>query len=216
MTSTIAYVRVSSRAQDYASQRAAIERAAAARGDTIVAWYSEKRSAKTLAREELQRLRADARMGVINALYVFKVDRLCRSGVADTFQVIEELRRAGVTIIAVADNITIIPNKDDVTSEVLVFALGLAAKLERAAINDRISAARERIEAEGGRWGRPSRVDADTRERARQMKADGKTVREIARALKVPRSTIARAVAGTSQKVAPAKGAPTPDNAIPQ
>jgi DNA invertase Pin-like site-specific DNA recombinase len=40
-----------------------------------------------------------------------------------------------------------------------------AAKMERTAINDRISAARERVEAEGGRWGRPSRVDRKTRDR---------------------------------------------------
>jgi DNA invertase Pin-like site-specific DNA recombinase len=194
MPASSAYVRVSSRTQDHATQRAAIERAAAARGDTITVWYAEKRSAKTLDRAELQRLRADARMGTISTLYIFKVDRLCRSGVADTFQVIDELRRQGVTIVAVADNMTVVPNKEDVTSEVLVFALGLAAKLERSAINDRISASRERIEAEGGRWGRPSRVDQETRDRAAALKAEGKTVREIARTLKVPRSTIGRSL----------------------
>ena len=41
----------------------------------------------------------------------------------------------------------------------------------------------------------PSRVDRRTRERAAEMKEAGKTIREIARALKVPRSTIARALA---------------------
>ena len=123
---------------------------------------------------------------------MFKLDRLVRTGVADTFAVVEELRRAGVTLVAVADNLTIVPDKEDVVSEVLVFALGLAAKMERTAINDRISAARDRVEARGGRWGRPSRVDRATRARARELQREGKTVREIARALKVPRSTIAR------------------------
>lgn len=194
MKTSVAYIRVSSRAQDHSTQRAAIERVAGARGDSITTWYAEKRSAKTLAREELQRLRADARMGSVKTVYLFKLDRLVRSGVADTFAVIEELRRAGVTIVAVADNLKIVPEKDDVASEVLVFALGLAARLERSAINDRIAAARDRIEAEGGRWGRPSRVDDALRERARAMKAAGRTIREIAVALKVPRSTIARAL----------------------
>jgi len=139
-------------------------------------------------------------MGKVKTLYVFKIDRLVITGVADTFAIVEELRRAGVTLIAVADNLSIVPDKDDITSEVLVFALGLAAKLERTAINDRIAAARDRIEAEGGRWGRPSRVDRATREHAARLQAEGKTIREIARAQKVPRSTIARSL---SQKYAP-------------
>ena len=46
----VAYVRVSSRAQDAKSQRSAIERAAAARDDVIDGWYSEKRSGKSIAR----------------------------------------------------------------------------------------------------------------------------------------------------------------------
>jgi DNA invertase Pin-like site-specific DNA recombinase len=189
-------------------QRAAIERAAAARGDAISTWYAERQSAKTMSRPELSRLRADLRIGTANrTLYCFKIDRLCRTGVADTFQVIEELRRAGVTLVAVGDNLTILPSKDDITSEVLIFALGLAARLERTAINDRIAGARARVEAAGGSWGRPSRVDRATRERATHLKAAGKTIREIARDLKVPRSTIARAL---SQKCGAAGGADPP------
>ena len=57
----VAYMRVSSRAQDLGMQRAAIEKMAAARGDTIEGWYSEKRTGKALARPELDRLRADVR-----------------------------------------------------------------------------------------------------------------------------------------------------------
>ena len=56
----VAYVRVSSRAQDLGMQKAAIERAAAAHGEKVDRYYSEKRSGKLLARPELDRLRADA------------------------------------------------------------------------------------------------------------------------------------------------------------
>ncbi len=191
----VGYVRVSSRAQDDATQRSAIERAAAARGDTICAWYAEKRSAKTNARPELRRLRDDVRTGVARKVYVFKLERLVRTGVGDTFAVVDEVRRGGAVLVAVADNLTIVPDKDDVASEVLIFAFGLAAKLERTAINDRIGAARERIEAEGGRWGRPHAIDRATLERARALRAEGRTVRDVAVALKVKRSTLARALA---------------------
>jgi hypothetical protein len=44
-----------------------------------------------------------------------------------------------------------------------------------------------RPESRGGSWGRPLRVDAATRERAVKLKAASKTVRDIARPLKVDR-----------------------------
>src|SRR5579883_3336104 len=59
-----AYIRVSSRSQDHASQRSAIERAAQARGDTIETWYSEKKSARTMSRDELRRLLAESEPGL--------------------------------------------------------------------------------------------------------------------------------------------------------
>ena len=195
MAATVAYMRVSSRAQDLATQRASIEKAAAARGDTITGWFSEKRSGKALARPELDRLRALVRDGKVGTLYCFKLDRLTRSGVADTYRVVDEFRRAGCTLVAVADNLTIRPGVDDIVSETLVFALALAARLERAAINDRIAAARERLEAEGRPWGRPSRLSQADRARLHALRQEGRSLRDIAVAMKVPRSTVARALA---------------------
>jgi DNA invertase Pin-like site-specific DNA recombinase len=98
-----AYVRVSSRAQDVTTQRTAIERAAAARGDLIAEWYSEKRSGKTLARPELNRLRQAVARCEVSRVYVFRLDRLARSGIRDTFEVVDELRAAGVELVSVAD-----------------------------------------------------------------------------------------------------------------
>jgi DNA invertase Pin-like site-specific DNA recombinase len=185
-----AYLRVSSRAQDYATQKNAIERAATARGDTITDWRAEKRSGKTLARTELDRLRADARAGHVRRLYVFKLDRLTRSGIRDTFQVIEELRAHGAELVSVSDGFAL----DGPAAEVVLAVMAWAAKMERLAINERISAARERVEAEGRSWGRPRRLDPRTRAQAMAMKQAGKSVREIAMALKVPKSTVARAM----------------------
>jgi DNA invertase Pin-like site-specific DNA recombinase len=204
MTTCRAYIRVSSRSQDFSMQRSAIE--AALPKNAEVEWYSEKLSAKTNDRPELLRLLGDVRMGSVSDLWVFKLDRLCRTGVADTFKIIGELRAARVTLRAVADGLVIRPDREDIASECFVFALGLAARLERAAINDRIAGARDHMEANGRSWGRPSRVDRATRERALQLKVEGKTVREIARSLHVPRSTIARAL---SRKHTPVS---TPDS----
>jgi DNA invertase Pin-like site-specific DNA recombinase len=196
IVSATAYVRVSSRAQDHATQVSAIERAAGARGDTIDDWRAEKRSAKTMDRVEVQRLLADARAGRLRGrrLYLFRLDRLTRTGIADTLTTLETLRAGGVDVVSVGDGFDL----NGPHAEVIIAVMAWAAKMERLAIAERISAARDRVEAEGGRWGRPSRVDGPTRQRAAELRAEGKSVRDIARTLHVPRSTIARALA--SQK----------------
>lgn len=186
-----AYCRVSSRAQDLSTQRHAIERAAKARGDDIKAWHSEKRSGKVLARPELDQVRADARAGLISKLYVYRLDRLTRSGIRDTLEVVQELRQHGCDIVSVADGFDL----NGPAAEIVLAVLSWASQMERLAINERISAARERVESEGGKWGRPSRFDAAGLAKVKALKAEGRSVREIAMALKVPKSTVARALA---------------------
>jgi DNA invertase Pin-like site-specific DNA recombinase len=188
-----AYIRVSSRAQDHGMQRAAIERAAEARGDAIedVAWYAEKRSAKTTARPELDRLRQDARAGRIRRLYLFRLDRLTRSGIRDTLEIVDELRRAGVELVTISDGFDL----SGPAAEVVLAVMAWASQMERLAINERISAARERVEAAGGRWGRPRRMDPQLVDRAAAMHRAGRSIRQISAALKVPRSTLAGALA---------------------
>lgn len=190
MSSVRAYLRVSSRSQDAASQRSAIERAAAARGDAIVHWYSEKRSAKTTDRAELRQLRDDARAGHIRRLYIFRLDRLTRSGIQDTLQVIGELRSHGVELVTVSDGFDL----DGPAAEVVLAVMAWASKMERLALAERVAAARERVEAEGGKWGRPRRMDPALVARARAMQAEGRSVREISMALRTPRATVGRAL----------------------
>lgn len=186
-----AYVRVSSRSQGHATQVAAIDRAASARGEAVRLWFAERRSARTTDREVLRELLGAARTGAFRRLYVFRLDRLTRTGIADTLRVLEELRAAGVQVVTVSDGF----DPSGPFAEVIVAVMAWAAKMERLAIAERIAAARDRVEAEGGRWGRPSRVDRATRAQAVELAAAGESVRAIARRLKVPRSTIQRAIA---------------------
>lgn len=197
-----AYIRVSSRAQNYATQRSAIERAAAAAGDTITEWHAEKRSARAIDRPILDQLRArgraaGGRAGGRRVLYVFKYDRVCRSGVRDLLNALHDLAGA-FDVVAVADVVDL----TGPAAEMILSALAFAARLERQALNERISAARERVEQEGGSWGRPRRsLDLA---RARALAAEGKSQRAIAAALQVPRSTVRRALARVKKMPAPA------------
>lgn len=188
------YIRVSSKAQDHGMQREAIAAAAKLRGDTV-RWHGEKQSGKTLARPVLDQVRAQARTGIVRRLYVWKLDRLTRSGVADTYKVIAELKAAGAELVAVADNLHLRAGVEDIATEAVIFALSLAARLERQAINERISAARARLEAKGRPWGRISRVSEEelsTIVYHRRVRC--RSLRQIAVSMSIPLATVARAV----------------------
>ena len=180
-------------------QRSAIERLAKFRGDVVREWYAERQSAKTMNRAELARLLEDARRGALRGrrLYLFRLDRLTRTGIADTLTTLEALRSNGVDVVSSGDGFDL----NGPHAEVIVAVMAWAAKMERLAINERIAAARDRVESEGGRWGRPRRIDQGTLTRAMAMRFAGKSVRQIAIALKIPRSTIGEALAA-SEKVA--------------
>jgi DNA invertase Pin-like site-specific DNA recombinase len=203
MTAVAAYVRVSSLGQDLSMQRHAVTAEAARRGDTIAAWYEEKRSAKTAQRPELERLRSDIRAGRLRKVYGFRLDRFLRTGPSDAFLFAGECHAAGVELVTVADGLHLKPGTDDVTTTVLLFAFSLAAKLERAAINDRIAAARARVEASGGHWGRPARLTAADRAKIAKLRKEGRTIRGIAIALKIPRSTVGWVLSGKDARGAP-------------
>src|SRR5439155_22179096 len=176
-----AYCRVSRRAQDLSTVRQAVERAAKARGDVINDWRSEKRSGKLLARPELDRVRADVRAGKIAKLYVYRLDRLTRSGIRDTLEVVQELRQNGCEVVSIADGFDL----GGPAAEIVLAVLSWASQMERLAINERISAARERVEAEGRKGGRPSGFDPAGLGRVKSLREQGRSIRQIAVALKV-------------------------------
>lgn len=184
-------------------QRDAIVRGSRARGELVVRWYAEKASAATMQRAELARLRADARAGIFRTLYVYRLDRLSRSGIRDVVDLIEELRRHGVKLVSLADGFDV----DGPAWEIVGAVLAWAAKMERAAIAERMRGARARVEAEGRSWGRPRRMTAEQEQRARELAAAGRSHRAIAMALHVPRATISRALARLKKGGGPAPSA---------
>jgi len=146
---TVAYVRVSSKAQTHDMQRAAIEAEAARRGDAVGAWYAEKLSGKTVDRPELNRLRADVAARRVARLYVYRIDRLTRSGIRDTLQLVEELRSSEVQLVSCADGFSL----DGPVADVVLAVMSWAAQMERLAINERISGARVAMESKGSAGG---------------------------------------------------------------
>lgn len=175
---------------------------ARARGETVHLWFEDSLSGAKLARPQLRALRQAVHEGRVRKLYVFKLDRLGRSGIRDTLAVVQELRANGCELASVTETFPL----EGPVGEIVIATIAWAAQMERQAIGDRIAAARERVEASGGRWGRPRRIDPTTLATAKTMFAvESKTIRQISAALKIPRSTIADAL---SEKGHYAKGRP--------
>jgi DNA invertase Pin-like site-specific DNA recombinase len=198
-----AYVRVSSRSQNHATQVEAIKRAAEARGDEIAEWFSEKASATKMDRPALGMVREKARRGEISKLYVFRLDRLSRTGIRDTLTVLEELRAAGCKVLSIADGFDL----EGPAADVVIAVIAWAAQIERAALGERIAAARARVERRGGSWGRPKALRPVDVERIRGRAKKGQSIRQIAIALKIPRSTVAEVVSGKGAYAPPKKTA---------
>jgi DNA invertase Pin-like site-specific DNA recombinase len=173
-------------------QREAISRATSARGDDIAQafWFEEKRSAQTVLRPVLEHVRQLAREGHIARLYVWRLDRLARSGIRDTLAIVDELRGYGCEIVTLADGFEM----NGPAADIVLAVLAWAAQMELRAITERREAARARVLAAGGAWGRPKRIATGSavERKISALAAEGRSVRAIAVALKVPRATVAR------------------------
>lgn len=179
------YIRVSTASQDLAMQRSAIARTCKARGLRVDAWYAEKTGGAG-ARPELERLRADVRAGNVKRIMVWRLDRLSRGGIIEVLTLVRELRECRCELESLSDGF----RTDGPASDLVLACLASFAEMERAAIRARLEEARAALEADGGSWGRPRAVDRATHSRIHAMKKAGRTVREIAIALKIPKSTV--------------------------
>jgi DNA invertase Pin-like site-specific DNA recombinase len=154
----------------------------------VAVWYAETASGRTTERPVLSQVRAAARSGELARLYVYRLDRLTRSGIRDTLALLSELQGAGVQVVSISDGI----DPSGPAGEILIAVLAWAAQVERLVLGERISAARERMRGEGRPWGRPRRVTAEVTIKIASLLADGKSVRVIAQHVGVPRSTVSR------------------------
>ena len=194
-----AYVRVSSRSQDAAYQRAAIERAAHARGEQIDLWFSDVASGRSMDRPELSAALAAIRGGMVGRLWVWRVDRLTRSGIVDTLTVLQEMRRHGCACASVADGFSL----DGPAADVILAVLAWAAQMEREKIAENQAAARVRLEAAGRAWGRPPMpITADQIARVWELHRRGETQVHIGVLMEFSKARVARILSETDPQAA--------------
>lgn len=102
-------------------------------------------------RPELERTLAGLRVG--DTLAVWELSRLTRGGVGSLFGIVEQVRKAGASLIETKSGTVI---DSTVAGEAYVFALGLAGRIEREMISQRTSSALQARKRAGVKLGRPT------------------------------------------------------------
>ena len=186
------YHRVSTVDQNPTLAREELEAAAARMGDLVLA-IEEKGSGARNDRPGLQRLMEAARKGKIDAVVVWKLDRFGRSTL-DLLANIETLRVQGVRFVAASQGLDI-KAEGDAISRLLLTMLAAVADFERDLIRDRTRLGLAKARAMGKRLGRPCSLVGGEVEKAKRLRASGKSWAEIAAAVRSSSGSVRRALA---------------------
>jgi DNA invertase Pin-like site-specific DNA recombinase len=118
---------------------------------------------------------------------VTRIDRLARS-TFDLFAIVKQIVDAKGQFRSLAE-----PWADTATStgRLMIAVLGGLADVERDLIRTRPAEGRSRAKARGQHMGRPPKLTRQQRE-ARQRRAEGETLKELAKSYNIGKSTISR------------------------
>jgi DNA invertase Pin-like site-specific DNA recombinase len=177
----VGYARVSTTDQDLSIQDAALKAA----GCEVI--RAEKRSGTTTAgREELRTVLDFLRRG--DVLMVTRIDRLARS-IGDLQDIVRAVKARGACLKATEQPI----DTSTAAGKCFLDMLGVFAEFETNLRRERQLEGIARAKAGGVYQGRPASIDAA---KVRAMKAEGMGATEIAKALKIGRASVYRALEG--------------------
>ena len=143
-------------------------------------------------RDGWRELLAAARPG--DEVTVWKVDRVSRGGIFETFAVAKDLHDRGLALVLLTEGIRV---EGTPIGEIVLACLAWAANQERAAIRLRTRDALAQRRAAGVRLGRPPMLTIDQREHVRKLAAEpGATIAGIARVMDCSERTIRRVLDG--------------------
>jgi DNA invertase Pin-like site-specific DNA recombinase len=193
------YARVSTtnHGQDVTLQTRELEQFAQARGWKIVGSYVDAGvSGAKDSRPELNRLMADAHKRRFDVVCCWRFDRFARS-VSHLLRALETFKALGIDFVSFSEQM----DTSTPAGKMVFTVLGAVAELERSLIVERVRAGLRNARAKGKKLGRP-RVAVDAARMGR-LRAQGRTVREIAAELGYSRSLVHKTLAnGESRGVA--------------
>jgi DNA invertase Pin-like site-specific DNA recombinase len=147
-------------------------------------------TAPLTSRPQLERLMQDMRAGEVERLVVFKLDRLGRS-LTHLALILDEMNRLKVPLIASSQGID--TSEDNPAGRLQLAVLMAVAEFERGIIRERVSAGLSAAKARGVQLGRPSTINGRSAE-VKKLKAKGLGLRAIGRELKMPVSSVHKAL----------------------
>ncbi len=134
-------------------------------------------------RPQLDRLMADARRGKFDTVLVWKFDRFARS-LKHLVTALDEFKGLGIRFISLTEAV----DTETSIGRVLFSIIGAMAQFERDLIQERVLAGLDRARKQGKTLGPPRKIF--DHERARQMKAEGKSLRVIAGQMGVGKDSV--------------------------
>lgn len=190
MTRKVAiYARVSSASQTTDHQLLALRGVVAAGGFTLVREYVETASGATADRPMLKAMLADASRRRFDAVLVWDVSRLGRS-LRDLVDIFETFRTLRIDLLIHQSGV----DTSTPAGRALLQIAGVFSEFERSMIVERTLAGLATARAKGVRLGRPPASDGIL-DAIRSLREQGLGINNIARELKVGKSTVAKVIA---------------------
>lgn len=185
----VLYARVSTKdkGQDTRNQLAQLRDFCAKQDWTITREYIDQASAKTGDRPKFKELMAAAACHEFDLVLFWSLDRFSREGVLETLQYLRDLTAGGVGWKSFTEQYL---DSCGVFRDAVLSILATIAKQERIRLSERTVAGLERARKQGRIGGRP-RVVTDRRKVA-ELRAAGKSLGEIAEAMGLSKTTVAR------------------------
>ena len=181
------YARVSTLDQKCEVQLGDLRRYASQRFGRCYEYVDEGVSGAQRRRPQLDALVRDAQKRTFDVVLVWKFDRFARS-LKHLIDALEEFRTLGIDFVSFSEGIdTTTP-----TGQLMFHIVGAFAQFERELIRERVRSGMAHARAMGKRIGRP-RAIVDL-EKVAQLRAQGLSLRVIARALDIPVSRVRRAL----------------------
>lgn len=180
------YARVSTLDQHVENQLQELQRYAEARGWTATEFVDHGVSGAKERRPALDELLKAARRRKFDVVVCWRLDRLGRN-LRHLVTLIEELQDLGVSFVSLNEGIDL----GTPAGRLQLHILAALSEFERARIQERVRAGLARAKAQGQRLGRPERVISA----AQVASIRGLPVREAARRLGIPRTTLQRVLA---------------------
>lgn len=179
--------------QDVENQLSELREWAKRLGGEIVGEYIDEASGTKSDRVALKRLLTDAHKRHFDSVLIWSIDRLSREGVGRMAHYIEQFRSYGIMLRSHQESWL---DTSGPTVDLLTAIFSWIAAFERERIAERVRAGLKRARSQGKRLGRPAR--AIDLERARQLKSQGYSLRQMSTTLGIPRSTLARALTNST------------------